>query len=143
MKKAVVSLAAVIMLMASLAPATLAGPKGTSVSNANGSLSLTLTNDVVSAGDDLSIRATLSVANDGTRNRKAVAYRISVLSADGFAFPINARQGVKFLRAGASKSMSNSFEINERARPGDYMIRIDASIDGAPLQLELPFTVVK
>lgn len=143
MKKAVVSLAAVLMFVASLAPATIAGPKSLSASNDAGRITLALQDDVIAVGGDLSIRATLAVNSDGTRARKAVAYRISVSSEDGFAFPINMRQGVKFIRAGAVKSMTNTTEINERARPGNYSINIAATIDGQPLQLSIPFTIVK
>ena len=143
MKKAVVSLAAVLMFVASFAPATIAGPKSLSASNDAGRITITLQDDVVSVGGDLTIRATLAVNADGTRARKAVAYRISVVSEDGFAFPINMRQGVKFLRAGAVKNLTTSQEINERAREGNYSINIAASIDGQPLQLSIPFTIVK
>ncbi len=143
MKKAVVSLAAVLMFVASFAPATIAGPKSLSADNSAGRITITLQDDVVSVGGDLVIRATLAVNSDGTRARKAVAYRISVSSEDGYMFPISMRQGVKFLRAGAVKNLTTSQEINERARPGNYAINIAASIDGQPLQLSIPFTIVK
>ena len=142
MKKAVVSLAAVLMLMASLAPAALAGKTG-SASNAKGSITLSVVNDVVAVGEDLQIRASITMNSDGSRARKAVAYRIFVESEDGFAFPINMRQGVKFMRAGTTKSMSSSYEINERAREGNYVIRVQATLDGAPIDLGVPITIVK
>lgn len=143
MKKAAVTLAAVLMFVASMAPATFAGPKSLSASNSAGSITLSVQNDTLSPGEDLVVRATFSVNSDGTTSRKAVAYRVSVRSEDGFAFPINMRQGVKFMRAGSTKSASRSVAIDERAQPGNYTINLDVAIDGQPLQVQVPITIVK
>ena len=140
MRKAVVSLAAVLMMLASLGSVSAAPPISSSGSNDKVSISIDGPT-VVTAGGTARFTGTITLNNDGTSARKPVIFNMALLSEDGPVTRIPLRSGVKTMTAGRTKTAVRSLTINERAKPGQYFIVLDVTVDGETLTVGLPLEI--
>ena len=81
MRKAVVSLAAVLMMLASIGSVSAAPPISSSGSNSKVSISVDGPT-VVTAGGTARFTGTITLVNDGTAARKPVVFNMALLSED-------------------------------------------------------------
>lgn len=140
MRKAVVSLAAVLMVLASMTPAFAAPPLVSSASNDKVSISVNGPS-VVTAGQTVRFNGTITMINDGTSSRRPVVYSLALLTDSGPVARIPLRSGVRNMAPGQTKSASRSFTVNERAVPGEYFIVLDVTVDGETLRVGLPLEI--
>ncbi|HQR37605.1 MAG TPA: hypothetical protein PLF26_04310 [Blastocatellia bacterium] len=142
MKKAVVSLAAVLVLLASFATPSFAA--GTSNSASNSKCSIRVSGPATAAaGETVRFTGTITLINDGTSSRKPVIYELGISSNGGPVERIPLRSGVKTMNVGSSKTATRSITINDRVTPGDYVVYLQVTVDGEPLVVSLPITITK
>jgi hypothetical protein len=123
MKNAVVSLAAVLMVLASFATPSLAAGNSQTYNGQKFSMNVTVP-DTVAPGGTLVARGTITINDDGTASRQTVAYRLSAPDLR------QSRSGVKDVAVGRTKSVTKSFLIPARITPGDYTIDLYVNVGG-------------
>jgi hypothetical protein len=136
MKNAVVSLAAVLMVLASFAtPSFAADNPNYQGQKFNASITVP---DTVQAGQSFTARASITVLNDGSNaSRKMVAYRLSTdlgtANRSGFrAFPV-----------GRTKSLTKAYTVPDRLEAGDYTITLAIQVEGETALLTRTIHVTK
>lgn len=142
MKRAVVSFAAVLVLLASFAMPSMAAGSSNSASNDKCSIRVSGPS-TASAGETVRFTGTITLANDGSGSRKPVVYELGISSNGGPIERIPLRSGVRNMNAGQTKSATRSITINDRVTPGEYTIYLQVTVDGEPLLVSLPITITK
>lgn len=135
MKKAVVSLAAVLVVLASFATPSFAGQSQTQVydvGNVRVSVTVPTTGQI---GGTITARVSITVNPDGdAATRRMVGWNVELpgtASRSGFrAFPV-----------GKTKSLVKTIDINERIPAGDYHIGVTFTADGVTRSGQLPITL--
>ncbi len=136
MKKAVVSLAAVVMVLASLAVPSFAGQSQTHVFELNGariSVTVPTTGEI---GGAINVRVSITALDNGTSARtQNIGWRVSApgvsRSPSGFhEFPV-----------GKTKTLNKSFAISSRIPAGDYQISVLFTANGDTKGAQLPITL--
>lgn len=136
MKKAVVSLAAVLMVLASFATPSFAAGNSTTYNGTRFSFSVNAP-ETVRAGSTLNVGGSIVLNDDGSNaKQRMLAYNMSAgigLSKSGFHnFPV-----------GRPKTIAKSFSVPSRLEPGDYTIRFQVLEGGENGIVTLNFRVVK
>jgi hypothetical protein len=142
MKKAVVSFAAVLVLLASFASPSLAA--GTSNTASNDKCTIRVSGpETAAAGETVRFSGTITLNNDGSSSRKPVIYELGISSNGGPVARIPLRSGVRNMTPGTTKSATRAITINDRVTPGEYTIYLDVTVDGESLIVSLPITITK
>jgi hypothetical protein len=136
MRKVAVSLAAVMMVLASFATPSFAAGDSSTYNGTQFSGSITAPT-VVKAGATLTARGTITLNTDESAARKNVAYR---LAFDGLG---QSRSGVRDMATGRTRSVAKSFVIPARIEPGEYTVSLYISVNGENAVLQHTFRVEK
>lgn len=137
MRKSVVSLAAVLVLLASFATPSFAGPKVTNSYNGEQfNISIT-TPTTVQAGQTFQALGTISLAPDANASRKAVVFSLQV---EGVTLN---RQAVRAMPTGRTKRVSKTFLVPERLSPGTYNVVLTVNVNGEIGHVTTQFEVTK
>jgi uncharacterized membrane protein len=135
MTRAVVSMAAVLVLLASFATPSSA-QRGTlySAEGTKFRISATVSDTEVNPGDVITITGRITTFADGTSSRKPLAF--AIVSPTG-----EQRTGIRAIAPGRSKSMTKSFTIPANTPPGTYEGTVAAQYDGEPLIINIAIRV--
>jgi len=140
MRKAVVSLAAIVMMLASIGSVYAAPPNAGSASNDK--MSISISGPAVAApGETIRLNGSISLVADGTSTRRPVVFSMALVTEDGPVTRVPLRSGVRNMAPGQSKVATRSLTINERARPGQYFIVLDVTFDGETLRVGMPLEI--
>jgi len=139
-RKTMVSFAAILVFVGSLATPGYAGASGNSASN--GVASITVSGPAtVSGGDVVRFVGTITLNADGTSTRRPVAYQLGMTSDGGPIDRIPLRSGVREMMPGRSKTVTRTVTISDKVAPGEYTIYLEVTIDGETLVVTLPISI--
>jgi len=136
MKKAVVSLAAVLMVLASFAtPSFAAGNTNYEGRNFRASIDGP---EVVQAGSTFTARGTITVLSDGSGNSvRPVAWRLSNNLGQA------SRSGFRSIPVNRTKTVAKAYSVPDRLEAGTYQIDLLIQVDGETAHLTRLITVTK
>ena len=135
MRRAVFSMAAAVVLLASFATPGFA-QRGTTVSSEGSKfrMSATISSTQVDPGDTISVTGRITTFADGTTARQP--FRYALTRPDG-----SARTGVGALAPGRSKTLTRAFTVPANTPPGEYEVNLTVQWAGELQQLSVPITV--
>jgi len=131
MRRVAVSLAVVMMVLASFATPTFAGKPSVAETDI---YRITInTPDVAVVGQAITVSGTITLFNDGSGSRKPVYYEVSALHQN--------RAGVKAMQVGKTRTITRTYAVPAQLPAGTYTITFAVSVDGRNSLVEREITV--